>query len=259
MHTMEKINIKLEAFEGPLDLLYHLIEKNEIDIYDIPIAMLAEQYMQYLEASCDRNMNTMSEFLVMAATLLEIKSKMLLPVHKEEEQIKDPREELVARLIEYKKFKDITDNLKQRSQEASLIFYKEADNHLKRLKKEKEPQDWESFLNGVTLDDICKAFEEVMKRKEIKIDKIRSDFKAVEKDLYTIDEKIDYIKDLLILNPKVTFQSIFRKSVRKMEIVVTFLALLELIKLKEVIVSQNSTFDEIIITKFDGSGRNEIK
>lgn len=258
---MQTIKVKLEAFEGPFDLLYHLIEKNEIDIYDIPIAQLTDQYLEYLDSVQDRNMDTMSEFLVMAATLLEIKSKMLLPVPKneQEETQKDPREELVAKLIEYKKFKDITDNLKQKREHAALLLFKQEENGLKRLKKEKHVQELDEFLEGITLNDIYKAFEEVMRRKEVKIDKVRSQFQSVERDLYTIEERMDYIKDLLILNPKVTFDSIFREDTRKIEIVVTFLALLELIKCKEVTIKQEKTFDEIIITNYFGSDKNEIE
>ena len=125
---METINIRLAAFEGPLDLLYHLIEKNEIDIYDIPVAALTEQYLAYLDAAEDRDMDGMSEFLLMAATLLEIKSKLLLPKPKaEEEEGPDPREELVQRLLEYKRIKDATETLKEREEEAALVYYKEAD------------------------------------------------------------------------------------------------------------------------------------
>lgn len=258
MHT---ITVKLEAFEGPFDLLYHLIEKNEIDIYDIPISILTDQYLEYLDNVQDRNMDTMSEFLVMAATLLEIKSKLLLPVPKNEQEKaqKDPREELVAKLIEYKKFKDITDDLKSKREKAALLLFKAEENGLKLLKKEKQPQGLDEFLGGITLNDIYKAFEEVMRRKEIKIDKVRSHFQSVERDLYTVEERMDYIKDLLLLNPKVTFDSIFRESTKKIEIVVTFLALLELIKCKQVLIKQEKPFDEITITTYIGSDKDEIK
>ncbi|HBF64648.1 MAG TPA: hypothetical protein DDW34_01510, partial [Clostridium sp.] len=125
---MEQITIRLDAFEGPLDLLYHLIEKNEIDIYDIPIARLTDQYLAYLDLAEDRDMDGMSEFLVMAATLLEIKSKLLLPKPKNEaEEGPDPREELVIKLLEYKKIKEVTEDWRQREEEAALLLFKEAD------------------------------------------------------------------------------------------------------------------------------------
>lgn len=253
---MEEINIRLDAFEGPLDLLYHLIEKNEIDIYDIPIASLTEQYMTYLDAAADRDMDGMSEFLLMAATLLEIKSKLLLPKPKqEEEEGPDPREELVQRLLEYKKIKDATETLKEREEEAALIFYKEADASVAKL-KEQEPQELEELLRGITLDDLHTAFLRVMARQETKVDKVRSSFRSVQKDMFTVGEKMEYIRDLLILRPhgKTAFHTIFRENAGKMEKVVTFLALLELIKQKEVQITQERNFGEILIQKYSEGG-----
>ena len=231
---METINIRLAAFEGPLDLLYHLIEKNEIDIYDIPIAALTEQYLAYLDAAEDRDMDGMSEFLLMAATLLEIKSKLLLPKPKaEEEEGPDPREELVQRLLEYKRIKDATETLKEREEEAALVYYKEADASVAKL-KEQPPQ----------------------ARKETKEDKVRSSFRSVQKDLFTVGEKMEYIRDMLILHPheKTAFHTIFRRNAGKMERVVTFLALLELIKQKEVQITQEKNFGEIFISRYDEGG-----
>lgn len=253
---MEAINIRLDAFEGPLDLLYHLIEKNEIDIYDIPIAALTEQYLAYLDAAEDRDMDGMSEFLLMAATLLEIKSKLLLPKPKtEEEEGPDPREELVQRLLEYKKIKDATETLKEREEEAALVFYKEADASVAKL-REQPPQELEDLLQGVTLDDLQRAFQQVMARKETKVDHVRSSFRSVQKDLFTVREKMDYIRDLLILRPHgaTAFHSIFRETAGKMEKVVTFLALLELIKQKEVQIEQEENFGEIMIRKYSEGG-----
>ena len=252
------MDVKLEAFEGPFDLLFHLIEKNEIDIYDIPIATLAGQYLEYLESSNIADMDGMSEFLVMAATLLEIKSKYLLPNTKStEEEEADPRAELVARLLEYKKYKSVTTDLLSRAQEAALMLYKETGDSILKFSNEKEPQELSEFLKGITLSDVYKAFEEVMRRRETKVDHVRSSFRYVERDLYTVQEKQQYIRDLLLLSPKTTFHSIFRKDARKMEVVVTFLALLELIKLKEIIITQNGAFAEILITKYDGRDTNE--
>lgn len=253
---METINIRLDAFEGPLDLLYHLIEKNEIDIYDIPIASLTEQYLEFLDVAEDRDMDGMSEFLLMAATLLEIKSKMLLPAPKnEEEEGPDPREELVQRLLEYKKIKDVTDTLKEREEEAALVFYKEADASVAKL-KEQPPQELEDLLQGITMDDLYRAFQRVMARKETKVDKVRSSFRSVQKDLFTVGEKMEYIRDLLILRPhgQTAFHTIFRENAGKMEKVVTFLALLELIKQKEVQIAQERNFGEILISKYSEGG-----
>ena len=216
---MESINVHLEAFEGPFDLLFHLIEKNEIDIYDIPIAQLTEQYIAFLEQAEYKNMDGMSEFLLMAATLIEIKSKLLLPKQKQEQPQQDPREELVNKLLEYKKFKEITEDFKKREETAALVLYKEADKAVEKLKQSnKQDLDLDKFLCGITLDNLYEAFTEVMKRRETKVDRVRSSFKSVERDLYTIDEKIDYIRDLLILRPSVSFYTIFRPKAVKMEI-----------------------------------------
>lgn len=251
---MEQVTIRLDAFEGPMDLLYHLIEKNEIDIYDIPIASLTDQYLAYLDAAEDRNMDGMSEFLVMAATLLEIKSKLLLPKPKKEseEEGPDPRAELVERLLEYKKIKGVTAEWKARAEEAARLLYKPADKAIAKLRKE-EDQPLEDFLMGVTMEDLYLAFQEVMQRKESKVDHVRSSFRAVERDLFTIQDKMDYIRDLLILQPQITFFGIFRRKARKMEKVVTFLALLELIKRKEVQITQQGTFSEIYIRSYEES------
>ena len=249
---MEQVTIRLDAFEGPMDLLYHLIEKNEIDIYDIPIASLTDQYLAYLDAAEDRNMDGMSEFLVMAATLLEIKSKLLLPKAKKEaeEEGPDPRAELVERLLEYKKIKGVTAEWKARAEEAGRLLYKPADKAIAKLRRE-ENQPLEDFLMGVTMEDLYLAFQEVMQRKESKVDHVRSSFRAVERDLFTIQDKMDYIRDLLILQPQITFFGIFRRKSRKMEKVVTFLALLELIKRKEVQITQQGTFSEIYIRSYE--------
>ncbi len=248
---MQNVNVKLETFEGPIELLYHLIEKNKIDIYDIPIATLTEQYLEVIESENYRNMDNISEFMVMAATLIEIKSKMLLPVppsEDEEEEI-DPRAQLVERLLEYKKFKNISEDFKDRREKAAQIFYKDSDVPEEFLKY-KEPVDINEVLKDVTIDDIYNAFREVMNRKENKVDRVRSGFKSVERDLFTIEEKMDYIRDLLTLSPKVSFDRMFRRGAGKNEKVVTFLAILELIKTKVISFSQNKLFGEIEITLY---------
>lgn len=250
---MERVTIRLDAFEGPLDLLYHLIEKHEIDIYDIPIAALTDQYLVYLEQAEDRDMDGMSEFLVLAATLLEIKSKLLLPkAVKDEEEGPDPREELVQRLLEYKKIKGVTEDWKQREEDASLVFYKAADDAIKKLKAD-TPQPLDDFLQGVTMEDLYAAFCQVMERKESKIDHVRSSFQAIRRDTFTVQEKMDYIKDMLVLQPQTTFAGVFRRNAGRMEKVVTFLALLELIKQKDILITQHQTFGEILISRYDGS------
>ena len=221
------VNVKLDAFEGPLELLYHLIEKNEIDIYDIPIAKITSQYLEYLNGFSEKSMENMSEFLIMAATLIEIKSKMLLPKLKKDKDNEDgdPRDELVQRLLEYRKYKNVTDEFKKREEDAFLVFYKGGDNSLSEIKKEDTSVEIDKVLQGISSKDIYKAFEDVMRRKEFKIDKIRSGFNSVSRDIYTIIDKMDYIKDLITLHKRVGFNKIFREDSRKIEVVVTFLAL----------------------------------
>ena len=212
---MNSINVKLEVFEGPFDLLFHLIEKNEIDIYDIPISTLTGQYLEYLDNIKTRDMENMSEFLLMAATLLEIKSKMLLPKPKKEEI----NEELIQDknlwnvCLSIKNLRQLPTHLK-REEKASLIMYKESNNIISSFKDEHE-YTIDDFMGGVTINDLFRAFEDVLKRKEMKVDRVRSEFKSVERDLYTIEEKINFIRDLLVLSPKINFMDIFTENSRK--------------------------------------------
>lgn len=245
------INIKLEAFEGPFDLLFHLIEKNKINIYDIPISDLTQQYLEYIDKMHQLDLDTMSQFLVMASTLIEIKSKMLLPSSKgNESEQQDPRVELVNRLIEYKKYKAVTEKLAQAYTDMSKVFFKHADIEIENLKRENQNTDLSDILNGISLIDIMIAFEEVIKRKEKKVDRVRSKFNSIQKDVYTIEQKSELILDMLSLYKTIKFKNIFDKNTDKLEMITTFLALLELIKLKKVVIYQNSLFDDIVITEF---------
>jgi len=254
------ITVRLEVFEGPFDLLFHLIEKNKINIYDIPISLITEQYMEYIDSIEDKNMENMSEFLVMAATLLEIKSKMLLPNLKEDEEVDiDPREELVNKLLEYKKIKHFSEELKERQKEAKKIFFKSADlpEHLKSLIQD-VPVDIEEVLEGVTLQKMFCVFQELLIRKENKIDTVRSGFKSIQRDIYKIEDKVTYILDLLVLSPALYFHELFYDNCDRMEIVVTFLALLELIRHKRVKIKQEYPFENIFITTYDRMDANEV-
>ncbi len=246
---MSILQIKLDEFEGPLDLLLKLIDKNKIDIYDIPISKLTDDYLYYIKSKNIIDMEEMSKFIIMATTLLEIKSKMLLPKDKDEitnEDI-DPREELVKKLIEYKKYKIIAKKLYDTEVFTDKVIFKEPDiDMINRVKIKSKPK-IEEILEGITLKDLYNAFEDILKRKELKTDKIRSSFKSVTKARYTIDSKIIYIKDLITLNKKISFNKIFEESTSKVEVVVTFLAVLELVKTKDIKILQRNIFDEIII------------
>lgn len=244
---MDNMTVRLDSFSGPLDLLYHLIEKNEIDIYDIPIAELTDQYIEFISREENKNMDGMSEFVVMAASLIEIKSRMLLPSVQGEEAEEDPREELVQKLIEYKKYKSVTEILLKRSEEAAMTLFREPDMIIPELmKKDELPVD--ECLRGLTMEDLYKAFRDVMIRREKKIDRVRSGFRSVRHDNFTVDEKIISLRSVLKVSPRVKFYEMFSRDTTREEILVTFLALLELIRRHNVSVEQDDIFGEIYIS-----------
>lgn len=247
-----EINFKLEAFEGPMELLLHLIAKNKMNIYDIPIAELTDQYLECIDMLDITSMESMSEFIVMASTLLEIKSRMLLPKPEtEEEEEQDPREALINRLIEYKRFKDMADELNCRQKNAGYSYYKAPDKSLLDKIRKDIPKSLDDILYGADMEMLRAAFEDVLRRQEIKTDKVRAGFKSVTREIFTIEDKKKHIANLLALNAQITFKSIFRKKASKNEIVVTFLAMLELIKIKEIFIKQDGLFDEIFITAYN--------
>ena len=173
------ISYKLEQFEGPLDLLLHLIEKNKVSIYDIPIAEITDQYLDYVSRMEKEDLNVVSEFLVMAATLLDIKSRMLLPAKEEEEgEEEDPRAELVERLLEYKMYKYMAFELKDRELDAEKVFYKPP-TIPREVARYEPPVDLDQLLDGLTLAKLQGIFEAVMKRREDKVDPIRSRFGTI--------------------------------------------------------------------------------
>jgi len=235
----------LESFEGPLDLLYHLIEKNKVDIYDIPISQIAAQYIQYLQSMKSVDLEVTSEFLVMAATLLEIKSKMLLPTKEDldGEQLEidevDPREELIRRLIEYKKFKDLAEELKLKEEIQKKIFYKP------REEMEELTYDDEPVLEGLSLENLIEIFSKVMIKNNIREKEIN--IREIERDEITIEESMKKVIETIYRDKEVKFQSLLEGNITKSRIVATFLAILELIKLKSIIISQGNNFDEIIV------------
>ena len=165
---MSAIDVKLNVFEGPLDLLLHLIEKNKVNIYDIPIVTITEQYLEYVNNMEEEDLDVMSEFLVMAATLIKIKSKMLLPKDEEDpEDEEDPREELVRRLLEYKMYKCMANELKDRQLDAGKVWYKKKDIPDEVLAYE-EPVNLEELVGDIRLSDLNRIFQSIMKRQEIR-------------------------------------------------------------------------------------------
>ena len=242
------LEVKLEAFEGPLDLLLHLIEKNKIDIYDIPIAELTEQYLNYIRQMETEDMNVMSEFLLMAATLLDIKCRMLLPREVNEEgEEEDPRAELVEKLLEYKMYKYMSYELKDMQVDAARSFYK-----LRTVPKEveayREPIDYEALLGGMTLAKLQAIFESVLKRQEDKLDPVRSNFGRIEKDEINVDEKSVYVQDYIRCHSHFSFRDLLEKQRSKTEVIVTFLVVLEMMKTGQITAQQESADGEIMIT-----------
>lgn len=242
------IPVKLEVFEGPLDLLLHLIDKNKIDIYDIPIVMITSQYMEYIKAMEKRDLNIMSEFLLMAATLLDIKCRMLLPVEVNEDgEEEDPREELVAQLLQYKMYKYMSFELRDRESMGDQTLYKQADIP-DEVKEYEAPVDLDQLLDGITIDKLNRVFQDVIKRVNDKVDPVRSTFGKIEKEEVTLGEKLTFVQDYARNHKKFRFRQLLEKQGSKMHIVVAFLAILELMKLGEIEVLQENTFEDIWIT-----------
>ncbi len=229
--------VHLDIFEGPLDLLLYLIKKEELDIYDIPITRITEQYLETLNLMELLDLDVAGEFLVMAATLMQIKSKMLLPpdpVAETPEEM-DPRAELVRRLLEYKAFKGAADKLRDFEGKRSEIFT--------RFGVEPELSGSDSPFLEVSLFDLISAFSLALKNLP------KSDFHQVEKDEFTVAEKVHEIFHRLVKEPVIYFSDLFKSSKNKFEVITTFLAILELIRLKEVLIRQDNHFSEIEILR----------
>ena len=241
------IPVKLEVFEGPLDLLLHLIDKNKIDIYDIPIVEITSQYMEYIRNMEREDLNVMSEFLVMAATLLDIKCRMLLPKEVNEEgEEEDPRQELVEQLLQYKMYKYVASELKDREGDADFVMYKKP-SIPEEVEQYVEPVDLDRLLGDLTLSRLTEIFRDVMKRQTEKIDPVRSKFGKIEKEEVSLTEKFTYIHGYLKEHRRFSFRSLLKKQHSRMHIVVTFLAILELMKTGLIRISQEHIFDDINI------------
>ncbi len=238
--------LKLEVFEGPLDLLLHLIDKNEVDIYNIPIKEITEQYLEYLESFKKFEIELASEFLVMAAQLLAIKSQMLLPKPppielelEDEEEGEDPREALVRQLIEYRKYKEIAERLRDKEIERSLIYTK-------------EPEDLTLYENleqvnpveGLQIADLIYAFIQAMRKAKQQQTSAR-----IRRDEISVKDRMEDIKERLRhAGGKLLFSSFFEpRQFDKTDVVVTFLAILELMKTKQITCYQHRLFADIVI------------
>lgn len=245
------LEFKLQVFEGPLDLLLHLIEKNKVDIYDIPIVEITDQYLEYVNNMSKEDLDLASEFLVMAATLIDIKSRMLLPkeVDEDGEEI-DPRAELVQKLIEYKMYKLAASELRDMQVYAGKSLYKEP-TIPKEVKQYEPPVDLDKLLKDVDLSKLNDIFQMVLRRQVDKIDPVRSKFGKIEMEEVSLPEKMDYVSTRIKRAKKCSFKQLLEEQATKMEIVVSFLAVLELIKVGEIEVRQDKTFDDIYITSIE--------
>ena len=242
-----ELTVKLQVFEGPLDLLLHLLDKNKVNIYDIPIVEITNQYMEYIREMKRQDLNGMSEFLVMAATLIDIKSKMLLPAKEtEEEEAEDPRAELVEQLLEYKMYKCISYELKDRQMDAEKVMFKEP-TIPDEVAAYEEPVDLEELMADVTLKKLNDIFKSIMRKQEDKIDPVRSKFGKIEKEEVSLSDKMVYLEQYAMTHPHFSFRSLLEAQCGKMEIIVTFLAVLELMKMGKITIYQDKIFDDIRI------------
>jgi len=225
---MEKLSFKLEVFEGPLDLLLFLIQKNKVNIYDIPITIITEQYMQYLNAMESSDLEISSEFLVMAARLLYIKSKLLLPKHEEleGEEEEDPRQELIQNLVEYKKYKEVSKFFSDRKNICDFLYFKNSVN----------TDEFKINVNpSMELDCLTKAFEKVMKRFEDKLPPSKMLFSGmVGREPVSVKSKMQSVTNSIRLSGQVSFDDLFVGVKSRSEIVAIFLAVLELVRNNEV-------------------------
>ncbi len=233
--------IKLDNFEGPLDLLCHLIDKNKMDIYDIKISEITDQYMSYIGQAEEMNLEITSEFLIMASTLLYIKSKGLLPKQEEpEEELTE--EELIARIIEYKKYKEITRKLRENYIEFSLRFFKQVEEiNLPKQKLEKE------YTNVI----IPKIYEELISRSKNRLNQNADNIKKIAiTDTYTVSSKVKEMFKELLKKPKFIFNKLYSLSkCNKQEVVTAFTGLLELTRRDKVTTTQEELFGDIIVEK----------
>ncbi|UQZ81987.1 Segregation and condensation protein A [Paenibacillus konkukensis] len=244
---MEKVTYKLDMFEGPLDLLLHLIDKSEIDIYNIPIKEITDQYMEYLDAMQELELDITSEFLVMAATLLSIKSQMLLPkppvIEFEYDDYMmdedyDPRSELVAKLVEYRKYKAIADHLRDKELERSLIYTREPEDLTPYV-----PIVVENPVKGLHVADLVYAFQRALRRMES-----RNLVAKIRKDEISVKDRMREVVDILEQSGgSIMFSRLIDRSESREGLVTTFLALLELMKVKAIVCYQHGLFEDIVI------------
>lgn len=243
------LTVKLQVFEGPLDLLLHLLDKNKVNIYDIPIVEITNQYMDYIREMHRQDLNVMSEFMVMAATLLDIKSKMLLPAPEtdDDEEAEDPRAQLVQQLLEYKMYKYISGELKDRQMDASRVLFK-VPTIPEEVAAYEEPVNLDELVADLTLDKLNGIFQSIMKKQVDKIDPIRSKFGKIQKEELSLEDCMAALENYARSHKHFSFRGLLEQARSKTEIIVTFLAILELMKMGMICITQEAIFDDIQIT-----------
>ena len=242
-----ELTVKLQVFEGPLDLLLYLLDKNKVNIYDIPIVEITAQYMEYIAEMKRQDLDVLSEFLVMAATLIDIKSKMLLPRDPDdEEEETDPRAELVQQLLEYKMYKCMAYELKDRQVDAQRVMFKKPTIPEEVLEYQ-EPLNVEELVSDVTLAKLNEILKSIMSKQQDKIDPLRSKFGKIEKEEVSLEEKTEYLENYATTHKHFSFRSLLEAQSSKVEVIVTFLAILELMKTGKILISQEHIFDDIQI------------
>ncbi len=239
------LEIHLQAFEGPLDLLLYLIEKNKVNIYDIPIFEITQQYIEYLQAMEQMNMDIASEFIVMAATLINIKARMLLPIEKsEDEEEEDPREALIRRLVEYQRYKTAAARLqKQLPDPERLIITRRAET----IRGERPVPKVPDLLEGVELKELLEICQRAVRIQEESYDAVRGGFRTVEHEEYTVEEKIDALFNMLQLLKEVSFYQLRKESHSRLETITMFQAMLELSRMNLVSLAQAGLYADIVM------------
>ncbi len=243
MNNEEKCIVTIDNFDGPLDLLLHLIKEEDIDIYDIKIEDITKQYLNYIKRMKELNLEIASEYLVMASELIEMKSKMLLPKKKEQDEDnyeEDPREILIERLLAYKKYKEVTNNFKDLELSRKLILTKEPENLSYYAKEEEKKEE-------LGINDLIEAFNAILKRKELDSPLAT---KITKKEL-SVTEKVSKIKNILKQKKKINFEEIFEVSTKE-EVIISFLSILEMVKKDEIILIQDKNFSNIVISLKEG-------
>ncbi len=248
---MANIDLKLNVFEGPLDLLLHLIEKNKFDIFDIPIVEITEQYIAYLDSLEGVDMDTMSEFLVMAAQLIAIKAKMLLPKEEEpEDEEEDPRADLVRSLLEYKMYKYASYALKDMGYDAERAFYKEA-SIPKEVRDYREEVDPAEVIGDTTLAKLNEIFQSLMRREIFRMDPVRSKFGTISRDEIKLEDRMVEIRQEIRGLRSINFRTLLGRKRGRMNLIVSFLAILELMKTGVISIRQEEMFGEILIDSLE--------